>query len=138
MVTKSTQANSCPSGWKIWSPRNKKDWTLVYNALGKSIENYPSKPSLIVDVTRGANGCGDGRKYAMNSKVSQQSCWKTTDGSDWWLRDSKYNQPTGDYHANCYLNVHDVNPNDVKFNDNNCNHSAEDYLCQPGASFTCV
>ena len=135
-VTKSTQANSCPSGWKIWSPRNKNDWTLVYNALGKNIKNYPRKPHLIVDVTRGANGCGGCTKYAMKSGVSQQSSWKTTDGSDWWLRDSKYGEPNGDYHANCYLDVTNVDPNDVRFNDLNCGHSAEDYLCQPiGALF---
>ena len=136
-VTKSTQANSCPSGWKIWSPRNKNDWTLVYNALGKNIKNYPRKPHLIVDVTRGANGCGGCTKYAMKSGVSQQSSWKTTDGSDWWLRDSKYNEPSGDYHANCYLGVVNVDPNDVRFNDQGCGHSTEDYLCQPiGALFT--
>ena len=130
-VAKSTQANSCPSGYKIWSPRNKNDWTLVYNALGKNIKNYPKAPHLIVDVTRGANGCGGCQKYAMKSGVSKQSSWRTKDGSDWWLRDSKYNEPNGDYHANCYLQVYDVNPSNVRFNDGKCGHSSDTYLCQP-------
>ena len=130
-VKKSSEKHSCPTGFKIWSPRNKNDWTVVYNAMAKKIENYPRKPHLIVDVTRPANGCGGCTKYAMKSGVSQQGSWKTTDGSNWWLRDGKYNEPNGDYHANCYLHIYDVNPNNVRFNDGNCGHSSSDYLCQP-------
>ena len=132
-VSKSTEKNSCPSGWKIWSPRNKNDWTLVYNALGKNIANYPRAPHLLVDVTRNANGCSgcsSFNNYAMNSTVSQQSSWKTSDGSAWWLRDTKYNEPSGNYKANCYLSVQSVDPNNVKFDDAGCNHHSTDYLCQ--------
>merc|ERR1712019_43772 len=135
-IKKSTEADSCPPGMKIWSPRNKNDFTLVYNALGKNINNYPRKPHLIVDVTRPANGCSGCTKYAIKSGVSQQGSWKTTDGSNWWLRDGRYNEPNGDYHANCYLHIYDVNPNNVRFNDGNCGHSSTDYLCQTAAKAT--
>ena len=133
-VSKSTQPNSCPSGWKIWSPRNKNDWTLVYNALGKNFANYPNNPHLIVDVTRGQNGCGGCKNYAMNSGVTQQSSWHTSDGSAWWLRDSVYSQPSGDYQANCYLAIQEVAPSHVYFDDGNCDYSSSDYLCQPAPS----
>merc|ERR1712176_752535 len=43
------------------------------------------------------------------------------------------NEPNGDYKANCYLHVGNVNPNDVRFNDANCNHASTAYLCQPKA-----
>ena len=129
-VKKTTEKNSCPTDWKIWSPRNKQDWTIVYNGLGKNIANYPRKPHLLVDVTRPANGCGGCTTYAMKSGVAQQGTWTTTDGSAWWLRDSKYNEPNGEYHANCYLHVYDVNPGNVRFNDGNCGYSSTDYLCQ--------
>merc|ERR1712032_1570772 len=129
-VRKSTEKNSCPDGFKIWSPRNKNDWIKVYNAMGKNINNYPKKPHLIVDVTRPANSCGGCTKYAMKSTTAQQGSWRTKDGSPWWLRDTKYNEPNGDYHANCYLHVYDVNPNNVKFNDQNCNNYSTEYLCQ--------
>ena len=129
-VSKSTEQNSCPTGWKIWSPRNKNDWTLVYNALGNSLANYPKVPDLIVDVTRSANGCSGCKDYAMKSTVSQQSSWKTSDGSAWWFRDTKYKEPSGNYKANCYLSVQGVDPNDVGFNDDNCVYSSSDYLCQ--------
>ena len=134
-VSKSTEANSCPTGWKIWSPRSKADWTVVYDKLGKNINNYPMKPQLIVDVTRGDNTCGGCGNHAMKSTVSQQSSWKTTDCSAWWLRDTKYTEPNGDYHANCYLSVSEVDPDDVQFNDINCGSSSEDYLCQRIGAF---
>merc|ERR1711981_644002 len=85
-VRKSTETDSCPNGYKIWSPRNKNDWTIVFNAMGKSINKYPKKPHFIIDVTRPANGCGGCTKYAMKSTTSQQGSWRTKDGSAWWLR----------------------------------------------------
>ena len=129
-VSKSTEKNSCPSDWKIWSPHNKNDWTLVYEALGKDIANYPSAPQLIVDVTRTADGCSGCADHAMKSTVSEQSSWKTSDGSAWWLRDTKYTEPSGDYHANCYLSISKADPDNVDFNDANCDYSSTDYLCQ--------
>jgi len=129
-VRRSTETDSCPSGYKIWSPRNKNDWTLVYNALGKNIKNYPNGPHLIVDVTRPKNGCGGCTSYAMKTGVSQQGEWTTRDSSNWWLRDAKYSEPNGDYHANCYLHVYDVNPNNVRFNDGSCGYYSKSYLCQ--------
>ena len=135
-VRKSVEKHSCPNGFKIWSPRNKNDWTIVFNAMKKNINNYPKKPHLIVDVTRPANGCGGCTKYAMRSNIAQQGSWRTKDGSAWWLRDARYNEPNGDYHANCYLQVYDVNPNNVRFNDGNCGHSSTDYFCQMAAKQT--
>ena len=99
--------------------------------LGSPTGKIPAAPHLIVDVTRPSNGCGGCTKYAMKSGVPQQSSWVTSDGSPWWLRDTKYNEPNGDYHANCYLHIYDVNPNNVRFDDNNCNFYTTDYLCQP-------
>merc|ERR1712051_712969 len=132
-VSKSTQKNSCPAGYKIWSPRSKQDWTSVYNAMGKNTKKYPQKPNLIIDVTSNKKGCGGCAKFAMKSGVKQQNMWKTSDGSKWWLRDTKYNEPNGDYHANCYLHVSNANPNDVRFNDQDCKIMSTAYLCQPKA-----
>merc|ERR1712048_71398 len=124
--------DSCPAGFKLWSPRNKNDWTIIFNAMGKNINNYPRKPNLLIDITKSSNGNNNaGKNYAMKSTVSQQKPWKTQDGSAWWLRDAKYNEPNGDYHANCYLRISSVNPNDVRFNDGSCSYSSTDYFCQP-------
>ena len=41
----------------------------------------------------------------MNSANPLQNSWVTEDGSPWWLRDSSYGEPNGDYHANCYMDL---------------------------------
>ena len=125
-ISKSTDSNSCPKGWKLWSPQNQQDWQTV-----KDSTTIPAAPHLIVDVTRASNGCGGCTKYPMNSGVTQQSTWKTSDGSPWWLRDTKYNEPNGDYIANCYLSIISVKADDITFNDGNCAYSSTHYLCQP-------
>ena len=137
VVKRTTDPHSCPAGFKIWSPRNKNDWTIIFNAMGNKIGNYPQKhndperPSVLIDVTRRENGCGGCSNYAMKSDVPQQGSWSTTDGSAWWLRDTKYIEPNGDYSANCYLEFTDMNPEEVKFNYRDCNAGSSDYLCQP-------
>ena len=131
-VSKSTDLHSCPEGFKIWSPRTKKDWTIVYNAMGKDKTNYPSKPSLIIDVTQPtSNTCGGCASQAMNSNNAAQSVWQTFDASDWWLRDSASTAPTASYDADCFLGVDKVAPDDVQFKANRCALKSKDYLCQP-------
>lgn len=133
-VSRADQKNSCPPFYKIWSPRNKEDWISVYNALERDYYNYPRKPFLIVDVTRPWNGCGGCSSHAMKSTTEQQGSWRTTDGSPWWLRDSKFKQPNGDYSAHCFMHIQNVHPDNVQFNDAQCNHYSSDYLCQPVAT----
>ena len=128
----SDRNTSCPSGYKIWSPRNKQDWTAVYNAMDKKLNNYPRKPALIVDISRDKDGCDRCADLPMNSLVPEQRAWRTIDGSPWWLRDTAYTPPTGSYFANYYLTVTKVDPDDVRFNivKKQENWGSTDYFCQ--------
>merc|ERR1719197_2107930 len=127
-VRKSTQKNSCPNGMKIFSPASRGDWKTV-------LASAPAlrAPHFIVDVTRPQNGCGGCKKYAMKSSTPQQATWRTSDGSPWWLRSTPYNEPNGDYHANCFLNMHGnpTSPDTLHFNDHNCAYHSRSYYCQP-------
>jgi len=68
----------------------------------------------------------------MNSRNPAQATWRTTDGTPWFLRSTKYSQPDGDYHANCYLGLGTTaNENTVTFNDKQCTHNSNAYYCQP-------
>ena len=125
-VFKSTDVNSCPLGWKLWAPQSQADWEGVVKSI-----TLPAKPHLIVDVTRKSNGCGGCKNHAMNSGVPEQSSWVTSDGQPWWLRAKPYNEPNGDYQANCYLGVYDSSPDAIRFNDNQCGYHSTSYLCQP-------
>merc|ERR1719321_2030878 len=74
----------------------------------------------------------------MNSANLNQKTWQTSDGSPWWLRSTTYNEPNGDYTANCFLNLgvknHDVhmdgNLNKITFNDHRCHYHSKSYYCQ--------
>ena len=102
----------------------------MYKSLGQTIDNYPRNPNLILDVTRPLDKCYGIEKISMKSTTAHKNWWKTSDGSPWWLRDSAFEQTCEDYRSNCYLNVYDVNPDNVQFNFGNCSFSSTDYLCQ--------
>jgi hypothetical protein len=127
-VSKSTEKNSCPQGTKLFSPASPHDWK-TFLASAKPLRS----PSWIIDITRTENGCGGCTKNAMNSKNAAQGTWRTSDGSPWFLRSTRYSEPNGDYHANCYLGLNKipVNENSVTFNDLNCRHKSNAYYCQP-------
>lgn len=101
---RSTDPNSCPSGFKLYSPSSAEDWATVIESTDF---NSLASPFTIVDITRPQNGCG-GCGAAMNSNVDAQSSWVTSDGSPWYLRSSGFGEPNGDYTANCYLGVYQI------------------------------
>jgi len=59
--------------------------------------------------------------------------WRTSDGSPWWLRSSKYIEPTKDYAANCYMDLFKAPPseNSVMFKTKQCKYFSNAYYCQP-------
>jgi len=126
-VSRSLQKNSCPRGTKIFSPASRADWTTFMHSATPL-----RSPNWIVDVTQPQNGCGGCTKNAMSSKNPAQATWRTSDGSPWWLRSSKYSEPNGDYHANCYMDLRTIaNENSVTFDDKNCKYNSNSYYCQP-------
>jgi len=126
-VYRANDKNSCPIGTKIFAPASREDWK-TFIASAKSLRN----PHWIIDVTRPQNGCGGCTGHAMNSAVAAQATWQTADGSPWWLRSTRYNEPNGDYHANCYLDLWQspANENAVTWNDGSCSYHSKSYYCQ--------
>eukprot|EP00913_Durusdinium_trenchii_P012748 g11970.t1 len=111
------------------------DWQTIV-ALG--VLGEVAAPHVIFDVTQKSNGCGGCTQKAMNSEEAGQSMWKTIDGSDWWLRDTPFGEPNGDYHANCFLGLWlpPQGNGEMKFNDYNCQYHSTKYLCQPDIRYT--
>jgi hypothetical protein len=110
-VRQSTQANSCPTGTKIFSPRTREDWaTFLASATPLRA------PHWIVDVTKPTDGCTDCNDYAMNSDTAEQKTWVTKDSSPWFLRSTatqgSWVEPS-EYKANCYMNLYSFNNEDT-------------------------
>jgi hypothetical protein len=135
-IQKTTDPNSCPSGFKIFSPQDRADFDLLAPYITRHTDEGRKvhSPHLLVDVTKDGNGCGGCTGHAMNSNTPGQSMWHTSDGSPWWLADAPFSEPNGDYHDKCYMYVHEVHHSHVHFNDaslNHCHYSSNAYLCQP-------
>jgi len=129
-VSKSTQKNSCPMGTKLFSPQSSRDWKTFLSSAGPL-----RSPHWIIDITRSQDGCGGCRKHAMKSNTPAQMTWRTADGSPWWLRSSTYTEPSGDYKANCYMDLWKtpISEQGIMFNDHNCVYHSNAYYCQPVA-----
>jgi hypothetical protein len=127
VVRRSTEKNSCPMGTKLFAPKTREDWKAFIGSATSL-----RAPHWIIDVTRPSNGCGGCTRHAMNSGTTAQATWRTSDGAAWWLRSSRYNEPNGDYHANCYLDLwhNPANENSVTFNDGSCSYRSKSYYCQ--------
>lgn len=128
-VRRSRDKSSCPRGTKIFAPATRNDWKTLL-ASAEPLRN----PNWIIDVTRPANGCGGCQANPMNSGNAKQSSWRTSDGSPWWLRSTKYTEPNGDYKANCYMDLWKGKPrneNVISFNDGSCSYHSKSYYCQP-------
>jgi len=136
-VWKAQDKNSCPQGTKLFSPRSAEDWKTFIASATKLAD-----PHWIIDVTRPQNGCGGCADFAMNSDVSAQATWITSDGSPWWLRDTSYEHPTGEdeYEANCFM---DLSPqpgsapateSSVTFIADKCEYHSASYYCQTSYS----
>jgi len=76
----------------------------------------------------------------MNFESPDQTSWKTEDKSPWWLRSTNYNEPSGNYNANCYMDLWGApaTADEITFNDkqgdnkpNGCHYHSNAYYCQP-------
>merc|ERR1719183_662688 len=128
-VKKSMDKNSCPTGTKIFSPASRSDWK-AFIASASPLRD----PNWIVDITRPQNGCGGCTKYAMMKGEVAQATWKTADGTPWWLRSTTYEQPNGDYGANCYMDLWKADvpthEDSITFDDGSCSYHSKSYYCQ--------
>ena len=64
--------------------------------------------------------------------MKKGSCggWRAHDGKDWWLRDSTYSEPNGDYSGCRHLHNHGWSKSyGFVFNDGGCCHSGDRYVC---------
>ncbi|MSQ83025.1 MAG: DUF4215 domain-containing protein [Myxococcales bacterium] len=121
-----TEDNTCKDyGLDIVMPRSIEQWTWMLAKYGNSYF------TTIPGVYKTGNG-GNYTGCAMRSPASYGSgCsdWRVGDGGRWWLRDSTFGEPNGDYEANCWLSMYNWVAGDIQFNDGTCSYSTAKYLC---------
>lgn len=93
-----------PLGLDIFYPRSSAHWTAIYNyinsQLGGNFSSYLQVPGSVYRNT----GSGSYTGYAMKSGSVPD--WRVPDGGRWWLRDSTFSEPNGDYTNYGYLGLY--------------------------------
>jgi len=123
-----------PLGLDLMMPRSqaclKAMYNFIVNITGGTIANY----AKILPVYRNIGAVGAAGSYVsyyMNSLNAPH--WRVKDGGRWWLRDTVFTEPNGDYTYNAFLCVsmtgYAINPDGslTGFNDYDTTVSAASY-----------
>lgn len=127
-------SNSCPAGTSWVYGRSRAHWDyLLTQYSNSSMQNCGSvyktasggsyTGSIMRDPGYYGNGAND---------------WRVPDGGRWWLRDSTFSEPNGDYPANGWLILYGSqtapgNTGDLGFNDGNNPTTGSTYICSTNA-----
>ncbi len=121
-----TDNDSCKDlGLTMVMPRSKAHWSAMLAKYGTS---YFTTIPGVYKVGNGGNYTGCVMRHP-GSYGSGCSGWRVGDGGRWWLRDSKYSEPNGDYTSTCWLSMYKWDVNDIRYNDGNCSYWTKKYVC---------
>jgi hypothetical protein len=129
---RSTDWDSCKAvGLKMVVPRTKEHLDFMvgkygtgYFAVVPGISKPTSGGSYSKVAMRNLYGDFDGG----GTHKFKASDWRPVDGSTWYLRDTPYIEPNGDYDANCWLSMW-WSGSEVRFNDGRCMYATSKYVC---------
>jgi len=125
-----------PLGLDIFYPRSSAHWTAIYNyinsQLGGDFASYLQVPGSVYKPGSGGNYTG----YIMRSGSVPD--WRVPDGGRWWLRDSTFSEPNGDYSGYGYLGLYgagySLNPGGPSgFNDGGAYGTGSSYIVSTNA-----
>lgn len=124
-------------GLDLVYPRSKYHWRAMHNyvrgVIGSADNTYFATTYAVIRETGGTGAGSSGGNYT--SQVMRDARyygsgtydWQVPDGGRWWLRDTTFGEPNGDYGANGFLGGYGMaNPytlGDLGFNDITPNYS---------------
>ena len=122
-------------GLDLVMPRSKLHWQSMYNAVNSqrpdsniTIPNYFNTTYGIYRDTVNSSG-RDYTNVIMNSAYATE--WRVKDSGRWWLRDTTYSEPTGDYSSSALIGMRDNGTfqtlANLTFNDGWANYSTGNY-----------
>jgi hypothetical protein len=122
-TNKQTDPDTCKAhGYTMIVPKSRAHWKHLWAKYGRSYFD------TIPGIYKPTDG-GDYTQVAMNSQAMTPGGYRAIDGGAWWLRDTLYSEPNGNYKANCWLGYRESNVDDLKFDDANCRFSTTKYIC---------
>jgi hypothetical protein len=128
-----------PLGLDLVMPRSKYHWRAMQNAVKNarpsgSFDNYFATS---YGIYRNTDEYGrDFTNKVMNSSGSAATAWRVKDGGRWWLRDTTFGEPNGDYNLFGLLSggmYHNWNLQEFNFNDQGAYGTYNYYLVSTNA-----
>ncbi len=126
-----TDNDSCKVlGLQMVIPRSKSHWLSMTSKYDSSY--FATVPGIYSPVGGTSYTSCIMRDHAVYSTWCPD--WQALDGGHWWIRDTVFNEPNGDYTAGCWLSTYGwvtattIN-NGQSINDYNCNNSTTKYIC---------
>lgn len=121
-------ANSCTAlGMNLAIPRSKAHFKAMVARYGSAYFAvlpgvYSTASGNYTNCAMKSGGCGN---------------WRALDNGAWWVRDSSFTEPNGDYTAGCWLGItaggYTITEATLEsgqgFNDGNCAYCATSYIC---------
>ena len=96
-----------PLGLDIIYPRSSAHWTAIYNYVNSQLGgNFSAYLQTVGSVYRTATSVGGGNYTGYIMRSGSVPDWRVPDGGRWWLRDSTFSEPNGDYTFNGYLGLY--------------------------------
>lgn len=137
-------------GLDIVYPRSPQHWQAMRNyvttVLGDAGNAFFATPYAIYRTTTGAGGSRNGNYTGVIMRDPRfygtgTEDWRTGDGGRWWLRNTTFSEPNGDYTARAYLglvaggySMVGYSGGDISFNDGTAAYGlGASYLCSTNA-----
>jgi len=137
-------------GLDLVYPRSPQHWqamrNYVTNVLGDSGNAFFQTPYVVYRTTSGSSGSRGGNYTGVIMRDPRfygtgTSDWRTGDGGRWWLRNSTFGEPNGDYTARAWLGLASggysmigYSGGDISFNDGTASYlTGTSYLVSTNA-----
>jgi hypothetical protein len=137
----SVSVNGCMAvGLQMVVPRTKAHWVAMFDWIsswGGTVQSFFAAVPGIYKPGSGYGPCSGGGNGIMNSNYcTDPNGWRALDGGKWWLMDTAFGEPNGDYTGGCLLVIWGLTYNFAAneyswgFNDGNCQASTGTrYVC---------
>lgn len=108
-VTQNTGASTL--GLDLFYPRSKEHWAAIYNFVvnvsGSTIANDIKTVGAVHKTTTGGNYS---TTIMRNSRyyITGTTDWRVPDDGKWFIKDTTYNEPNGNYTANAFLGLYSL------------------------------
>jgi len=106
LLTQSTGADTL--GLSLFHPRSKEHWAAIYNYVvnicGSTIANDVKTVGTVHKRTSGGNYSTSIMRSSIHN-FNGNNDWRVPDYGNWYIRDTVFNQPSGNYTAYAYLEL---------------------------------